>query len=156
MINDDLPLFAQPEPEPEHRCPTCGRSTKLLPHRMDLSKCRMLMEVARRNANGHEWVKVQRDGNLIDPAESTIQADDVHALRLTWFGLLERQAPRTGLYRVTSLGIEFLRGRAMVPDRIFCRDGVVATASSDMVSIDDVQGVILDREYWDNYPNNEE
>jgi hypothetical protein len=136
----------------EH-CPSCGQKIrKLNTHRMDFSKVRLLIQIATMNLK-YEWVKVQRDGNLIkfEERDRTIQVDDVHALRLTWFGLLERKAFRSGLYRVTTKGISFLGGYSFVPAQILCRNGVVVERADELVSIGEVKGVVLDKAYWDDY-----
>ena len=137
----------------EHTCSACGqRIRKLNPHRMDRAKVELLERIAKLN-DRHGWVKVQRDGRLIPEAERTfsIQCDDVHALRLTWFGLLERKEMRSGLYRVTPCRYQFLQGRWKVPALIMCRDGVVVEASVEEVAVHEVKDVILDKRYWDTY-----
>lgn len=134
-------------------CPACGqRIRKLNPHHIDKAKVDLLDRIAKLNAR-HPWVKVQRDGRLIPVEERdfSIQCDDVHALRLTWFELLERKERRSGLYRVTPQGYRFLQGKWKVPAVIMCRDGVVVEASIEEVSVDDVSGVVLDKHYWDTY-----
>ncbi len=135
-------------------CPTCQeRVAKLNPHSMDRAKVELLEEIARKNMEGIQWVKIQRDGTLIKPEEqhSTIQRDDVHALRLKWFGLLEQYGPRTGKYRVSSLGLQFLRGLAQVSAKIWCRRGKVVLESPKKLWIWQVRGVVYDKAYWDQY-----
>lgn len=136
------------------RCPHCRQQLKPLnPHRMDRRKVEILDKIARINARGHEWAKVQRDGALIAPEDLdfTIQSDDVHALRLKWFGLIQTKALRTGLYRVTQYGVGFLAGRASVPKVILCRDGEVVLRERERVWINQVKDVVLDRAYWADY-----
>lgn len=133
-------------------CPECGQRWPTdKAHRMDYGKWKLLRDVAAMNAAGIEWVKVQRDGRLIKEPDQEIQADDVHALRLTWFGLLRRLARRSGKYQVTRLGIDFLGGNASVPERIWCRKGVVMRRSDRMVRVNDIKGLVLDKAYWDWY-----
>lgn len=136
------------------RCACCGQIIrKLNPHRMDAAKVHLLQQIAILNMQGWVWVKVQRDGNLIKPNELkfTIQCDDVHALRLTWFGLLESAGRRSGLYKATDKGFKFLCGKVKVPKVIFCKDGEVRDFDAEMVSITQIRKVKLDKEYWDNY-----
>lgn len=120
---------------------------------MDFSKWAILTQIDDKNRAGHEWVKVQRDHNLIKPDDAgcTIQADDVHALRLTWFGLCERESRRSGLYRTTAKGRDFLAGRARVPKVIWCSKGEVLRVTPETVSVTDIKGVVLDKAYWDRY-----
>jgi hypothetical protein len=135
-------------------CPTCHQKIRPLnPHRMDFSKVTLLEQIGRLNRK-HKWVKVQRDHNLIknEEREFTIQCDDVHALRLTWFGLAERKEKRSGFYRITADGINFLKGTFRVPAEILCKDGEVIKRSAKMVTVYQIRKVVLDKEYWDNYP----
>lgn len=133
-------------------CPCCGRrKARVYTHRLDYSKCKVLERIAQVHARDVEWVKVQRDGNLMKDPLSEVQADDVHALRLTWFGLLERKARRTGLYRLTPLGWKFLSGEGTAPDWITAQDGTVIQISRTLVKAAEIKGLILDRPYWDRY-----
>lgn len=141
------------------RCSCCGQVIrKENPHRMCRKKCEVLRTLARLNKEGHEWVKAQRDSSIIraNEEDSTIQIDDVHALRLTWFGLLRRKACRTGLYQITDKGKAFLKGQAHVPAKIWCKEGRVLRATEETVTVHHVIGTHLDKKYWDDYPNSEE
>ena len=145
-------LFAGPPAD--HTCPRCGqRIRKLNPHRMDRAKWKLLCHFERLRRNGIKWVKVQRDGNLIKDGErfATIQCDDVHALRLTWFALAERLERRSGLYRITRSGRAFLAGLVAVPTRIWYKDGHVVRVSQTTVKVHDIKGVYLNKDYWDHY-----
>lgn len=136
------------------KCESCGqRIRKLNPHSMDKNKVEVLRDIAKINAKGHEWVKVQRDPRLItrDDWDFTIQVDCVHVLRLYWFGLLDRKEHRDGLYKITWLGKQFLCGYASVPEKIYCRDGQVVDQTQKQVSINMVRGVVYDKAYWDSY-----
>ncbi len=135
-------------------CTMCGhRTPRAYRHRMDSSKVAILEKIGRLNFASVPWVKVQRDGALIKEAEkaTTIQCDDVHALRLHWFGLLEKRGPRTGEYCITAAGVRFLRGEQPVNAWIECLRGKVVSRSENGVTIDQVKDVILDKAYWDAY-----
>ena len=134
------------------RCSLCGRQKpRVYRHRMDLGKFRVLEAIAGKHKNGVEWVKVQRDGGLIRDHAQEVQADDVHALRLTWFGLLARLARRSGMYQVTPAGWKFLAGSVGVPEWIEERGGEICAKSLSTVGVREVKGVVLDRDYWDRY-----
>lgn len=149
---DDDPTPSRPD-----RCPHCGQTIKKLNrHRMDFAKWVMLRKIVDIAGPGREWVKVQRDGALIRDDEHTIQGDDVHALRLFWFGLVERMARRSGMYRPTEHGRLFLAGLASVPASILCRGGVVERTSGERVRVGDIKGVVLDKAYWDRYGQSEQ
>ena len=74
-----------------------------------------------------------------------------HASRLVWFGLAEHGATRSGLYKITQQGINFLAGIHSVPSIIYCKDGVVVEKSNKQVTVRDIKNIVLDKEYWDNY-----
>lgn len=135
-------------------CECCGqRIRKLNPHVMCKQKVRLLEVLAKAYIAGDEWVKclhgsaVRIDGEL---SRAPYRAE-AHASRLAWFGLAEHGEVRSGLYRITPFGFDFLLGRALVPLRIWCRDGVVVERDPRMVGIASVRGVILDKAYWDSY-----
>ncbi|MFB3077032.1 MAG: hypothetical protein ACE1Y4_03405 [Lysobacterales bacterium] len=148
------PGVDQPDQKNVGWCPHCRQHIKPLnPHRMDRRKVEVLQEIARINARGHKWVKIQQDGSLIPlgDLEFTIQTDAVHPLRLKWFGLVQTKAPRTALYRVTRLGFQFLAGRLSVPSVILCRNGFVILQRRERVWINQIKNVVLNREYWSGY-----
>jgi hypothetical protein len=131
-------------------CVSCGQSIKKLnPHRMCKSKVAMLEILAKAN----DWVHVQEGhgavhGNGISRAPYRARA---HVSRLVWFGLAEHGAPRSGLYRITQEGRNFLAGTHVVPKTIWCKNGRVVEVDSAQVAIGNIKDVVLDKEYWDNY-----
>lgn len=130
-------------------CHACKqRIRKLNPHRMDSQKVRMLTLIAELGLDYEErWVEVKA-GRF-----AGFNGDDqVFAMRLQWFYLVEHGPRRSGLYRATPGGILFLQGRLKVPKTIYCRDGEVIKWDEDMVGIEEVKNVVLDKPYWDNYP----
>ena len=136
-------------------CERCGQKIpKLNPHRMDRQKVRVLEDVAKLNGRGYKWVLV-REGDTLQIADGpkvrTAYLARSHANRLCWFGLMDNRAPRTGAYRVNKSGFNFLRGNLMVPERIWCRGGVVIEKSEKLVALRHVEGVVLDKAYWDGY-----
>lgn len=135
-----------------HTCPECGQKIrKLNPHRMDAAKVEVLARFGRHAAAGHGWVKFQSDPRLVVEGEPTVVTDQVHVYRLCWFALLESKERRSGYYRITAHGVGFLAGRQMVPEVIWCREGVVARRSGGLLSVSQVKDVILDKAYWDQY-----
>jgi hypothetical protein len=131
-------------------CTQCNQKIrKLNPHRMDKDKVAMLEILARAN----DWVAVQAGHGVILNGQ-IIRAPyraQAHVSRLVWFGLAEHGARRSGLYKITADGFEFLKGTHAVPKIIWCKDGVVVAEDSTLVTIGSVKDVILDKEYWDNY-----
>lgn len=136
------------------RCEACGqRIRKLNPHAMDKTKVRVLEVIARHNLDGALWVSVKADPASV-PARSSwpvYVTDEVHVARLRWFGLIETHGHRSGLYKATPLGLLFLRGKASVPAKIWCREGEVVDQSPERVYVGQVRGAVLDKTYWDGY-----
>ncbi len=135
-------------------CPHCEQKIKKLnPHSMCKQKVNTLAEVAMLNISGVEWVKIQRDHRRIpvDDRHRTLQQDEVYAMRLRWFGLLDSRGNRSGEVKVNELGFQFLAGKLSIPATIHCRDGEVVKVSDDRVYISDVNKVVYDKTYWDNY-----
>lgn len=133
-----------------NNCVCCGQTIKKLnPHRMCKQKVVMLEILDRAN----DWVHVQEGhgafhGSSVTRAPYRARA---HVSRLVWFGLAEHGAPRSGLYRITQEGRDFLAGIHVVPKVIWCRNGVVVETDSMQVTIGSIKDVVLDKEYWDNY-----
>ena len=127
------------------------------PHKMDRSKVHLLIKIGKLNKAGHEWIKIQQDSSLIkdDERPRTIQCDAVHANRLKWFGLIDLKTKRSGEYKINSKGIAFLLNKYAVPSLIWCKKGHVIKEGTYNVYLRQIKNVILDKEYWDNYPLNE-
>jgi len=129
--------------EEKHYCPYCEQKIrKLNPHRMCKAKVALLQYIAKQG----DWVKISTGS-----AKQLAGDAAVLALRLQWFGLVEHGERRSGLYRATPEGIDFLKGIHAVPKIIWCRSGKVVDRDTTMVTIGSVKNVVLDREYWDNY-----
>lgn len=132
-------------------CECCGQKIrKLNPHRMCKQKVDLLKMLHR--AEG-DWVFVQAGYGveINGKMERAPYRANQHASRLVWFGLAEHGPVRSGKYRITPNGVKFLAGLHEVPATIYCKDGVVVETTEKKVGIRDVRGIILDKEYWDNY-----
>ena len=124
-------------------CKCCKQKIrKLNPHVMCRAKVSLLELIAKEGG----FVKISSG------MKNQIVGDaGVLALRLKWFGLVESGGKRSGLYRATKEGIDFLRGIHAVPINIWCRDGIVIERNSTLCSVYMVKDVVLDKEYWNNY-----
>jgi len=131
-------------------CECCGQKIrKLNPHRM----CKHKVTVLEIMAKADDWVVAQHGHGVIVNGVS-VRAPyraEAHASRLVWFGLAEHGAPRSGMYRITQEGRDFLAGTHAVPKVIWCKDGLVVETDSIKVTIGSVKDVVLDKEYWDSY-----
>lgn len=142
---------AADEGEVSNICPCCGQKIrKLNPHKMCKQKVDLLKILHK--ASG-EWVFVQAGYGveIKGKMERAPYRANQHASRLVWFGLAEHGPVRSGKYRITPAGVKFLAGLHEVPETIYCKDGVVVESTEKKVGIRDVKGIILDKEYWDNY-----
>lgn len=140
-------------------CAHCGEVAALNPHRMCRQKVSALELLAKARAVGEGWCRCEHGRGLrVEETGEWLHAPyrvSEHAARLDWYGLAERRGRREGLFRVTGLGVKFLRDEIRVPERILCRAGKVRHVSIETVSVTEVRGVELDRAYWDRYPTSE-
>ena len=131
-------------------CQCCGQKIrKLNPHRM----CKQKVQLLKMLCWAGDWVFVQAGYGveIRGKMERAPYRANQHASRLVWFGLAEHGAVRSGKYRITPEGVSFLAGLHTVPAIIYCKDGEVVETTDKKVGIRDVRGVVLDKEYWDNY-----
>ncbi len=152
-MRDDLDEFDEDDVifhEALSYCPHCKQKIrKMNPHRMCKNKVRMLEFLAKAN----DWVFVEAGrGAIVEGqiAKAPYRAQ-AHCSVLTWFGLAEHGERRSGMYRITEDGIKFLRNEHLVPRVIWSRDGKVVERDTTVVGIESIRGVVLDKEYWDNY-----
>jgi hypothetical protein len=125
-------------------CPHCEQKIrKLNPHRMCKSKIALLNYIAQQE----DWVKISTGSPRQVAGDAAVLA-----IRLEWFGLVEHGPRRSGLYRATLDGINFLKGTHAVPKVIWCRDGRVVDRDTMLVTIGSVKHVVLDNAYWSAYP----
>jgi len=115
--------------------------------------CKHKVTVLEIMAKADDWVVAQHGHGIVvnGVAVRAPYRAEAHASRLVWFGLAEHGAPRSGMYRITQEGRNFLMGTHVVPRIIWCKDGVVVEEHSQKVAIGSVKNVVLDKEYWDNY-----
>lgn len=132
-------------------CSCCGQKIRPLnPHKMCAQKVRMLEILGK--AHG-AWVFVEEGNKAIlhGVEQRAPYRARAHASRLVWFGLAEHGDARSGNYRVTPAGLDFLLGHATVPKTIWCKDGKVVEQDTARITITGVRDVVLDRAYWDRY-----
>lgn len=156
VLEAEMPALVEASRDP---CEHCGQASTLSPHRMDKSKVGVLEALASLLVQGCTWARVETGRDVIGELEngeevcrSTPYRADQHAMRLTWFGLVQHEKARSARYRITERGWDFLHRMGQVPRKILCRQGVVVFESVERVRIDQVRGVTLDKAYWDAYP----
>lgn len=153
-----VPLNRMPKlvEESQDPCPHCHRSGALNPHQLSKAAVRVLMDCAHLHRLGCEWVRIEAGTKMVGEGRrkplNTAYRAGAHAVYLTWFRLMESQGHRTGLWKVNERGHRFLRREARAPAKILCRNGATLYASDETISIEDVRGVVLDKDYWDRYP----
>jgi len=131
-------------------CACCGQKIrKLNPHRM----CKQKVDLLQMLFRAKDWVFVQAGYGveINGKMERAPYRANQHASRLVWFGLAVHGPVRSGKYKITQAGIQFLAGSHQVPAIIYCKDGEVVESTDKKVGIRDVRGIILDKDYWDNY-----
>ena len=135
----------------EH-CPQCKQKIrKMNPHHMCKNKVAMLEFLGRAN----DWVFVEAGRGAVVNGQSSRAPyrAQAHCSVLVWFGLAEHGERRSGMYSITDNGVKFLKGEHTVPKIIWSREGAIVDRDTTMVAIGSVKNVVLDKEYWDNYPS---
>jgi len=137
-------------------CETCNCTSALNPHRMCRRKVEVLIDLANFLYEGDSWVRVEHGRTLIgadtSKSRSTAYRAGEHVSRARWLGLAEHRGDRTAQWRISVDGLRFLRGVLQVPAKILCTAGVVVYQSIELVTVGDVNGLDLDKDYWDGYP----
>jgi hypothetical protein len=140
-------------------CDHCHRRGALNPHRMCDRKVRLLHDCIVLHREGDEWIRIGQgdkiSGDGSDEYTETVDCARALAGRLIWFGLVESQGHRSGLFKVTERGEKFLGGTRRIPAKILCRDGDTIYVSEERVTIVDVIGIRLNKTYWDGYPESD-
>lgn len=147
-------MTSQPDTEEPPCCPACGQRIRpLYPHRIGRQSVAVLEAIAKLNQRGHTWVRVDagREVSAGPDCIRTAYRAGAHAIYLSWFGLVELEHYRSGNFRVTPKGYDFLTGRASVPAIIYCRGGRVERTDPRSVWISEIDRVYFDKDYWDNY-----
>ena len=99
------------KPHVTHDCPTCGDSVTLYRSPLSARGALELAEVYR--DYGTSWFTTKR-GPQNSSGAPTYRISDLP--RVAWWGLVERGKGAEGTqYRVTKLGVQWLRGEAPVP-----------------------------------------
>jgi len=151
-------LFEQDDEHNEDICPTCNQKIrKLNPHHMSKASWNTLRLLCECNLNNpNQWVRIEAGRGMQTNNGQWIKAPyraGAHATYLKWYGLVEVREHRSALYRITNKGIEFLKGIRSVPKTIWCRGGKVVQESTERVTVQQIRGIILTKEYWDKYAN---
>ena len=136
-----------------NKCPECKQKIrKMNPQRVCKKKVEMLIMLAQ----AKDWVYVQAGhGTMINGqmVKGPYRAQSLCSV-LVWFGLAEHSVERrSGVYRITEDGLNFLRGIHLVPKLIWSFEGQIVERDTTMVSISSVKKIVLDKAYWDNYPS---
>jgi hypothetical protein len=157
-INKEEMIRVNPTPKEEiiKDIDNAVEKSKWYPLRVDFAMVDVLKRIAEINLKS-KWAKCQFNPDLIkeEEQEITIKTDGIYLHRLVWLGLIERQHYRSGYVRITSFGINFLRGKAKVPNRFWVSKGKVMVYEDPYKSVYEVKRVVLDKKYWDNFPINE-
>jgi len=109
-------------------CPACDRLAKVYRRRINVGMCRVLLDLARhyRDTDG-EWAKIGVGGLATSGGDYS---------KMRWWGLIESPpedaeradgSARVGLWRITPLGVQFLRGEVTVDRYVYEYDSVPVT-----------------------------
>ena len=125
------------------RCPCCNQMVKLYRRPLTRNMAKVLLEFYRGARHGDGWLHIRRDvfrGHA---------ADGEHA-KLRYWGLLEERQERSGYWRITERGKQFVEGQILMPRVALVLNGqVLALDRSKQVSFYDVLGKHFDfKEVW--------
>jgi hypothetical protein len=109
-------------------CPACDRLAKVYRRRINVGMCRVLLALARhyRDTDG-QWAKIGVGGLATSGGDYS---------KMRWWGLIESPpedaeradgSARVGLWRITPLGVQFLRGEITVERYVYEYDSVPVT-----------------------------
>jgi hypothetical protein len=114
--------------EGEH-CPCCTQFAKVYRRPMTSSMAYALVLIYRHFRTATDWLHVPSYLSEVSKVGEAVRGGDW--AKLTHWGLLEEKpvedrgdgSPRAGFYRLTSLGSEFVEGRARVQRHVWIYDG---------------------------------
>lgn len=117
-----------------HECPTCRQFVKVYRRRINTGQLKALIRMWK--TAGTDWVKVSDLG---------LPGGDVAKLR--YWGLICQQegeredgSKRTGVWRVTGLGVDFLQGRAQVREYAIVYDNKLIRLDGEVIGVRQVLG----------------
>jgi hypothetical protein len=117
-------------------CPVCGQFGKV--YRMRLTQTMALaVKWIADHGNPDGWVEVQSTG------PRWMIRGKTYSMIAHW-GLIESQSRRSGIWRVTPKGRDFLSGKVLVPDAVYIYDNDVWAVSKDETSFRGCFGVNFD------------
>lgn len=126
-------------------CPCCGQFAKVYKRKITTAMARVLIEMYRRGGEHRDWVSLPTICNDLRIGSRGDQS------ATTRWRLIERRpgqrddgAKSTGWYRLTPLGVDFVRGVAKVPKYVRVYDNRVLETLGTQVSIRNALGVRFD------------
>lgn len=131
------------------RCPCCGQMCKLYRRKLNSGMAATLCWLVSRHAQipGETWTHVQK----VAPRH-VVRSNEIG--KLVHWGLVQQRPSddrteagltrTSGLWRPTAMGVEFARGRILVPARVHLYDNRIHGWSAEQVSIHDALGSRFD------------
>ena len=125
-------------------CPVCDRWGKIYGRAINVTMAQSLLWLARAMPEGSDWVDVPNSA-----PRWLVRSNQLPTLK--WWGLVERRANTedspnkySGMWRVTSLGLQFASGQTSVPKKVFTYNNVVEGFSQEHVYIKDCGADVFD------------
>ena len=115
-------------------CPVCDRWGKLNKFTLNQTLVRMLLAIYYRGSNegdGDGWLDMPR------LRDHLIHRTNQYS-KLAYWNLIERHPTKSGLWRTTKLGEQFLKKSATVPAHVWVYNTAVHSVSQEQVYINEV------------------
>jgi hypothetical protein len=125
-----------------HECPCCRQFAKIYRRKLPVATCRVMIELYRLGA----WDEYVYLLNVLDEMTG-IAHQGGYVTMAHWWRLMEQQpgeredgSDHVGWWRLTPLGVQFVRGEATVPKYARLYDGRRMGLSGEPVTISDCLG----------------
>ena len=109
-------------------CPCCGKQCRLYGRKLNSGMARLMIGFYRQNPHG--WLHVSRCKHIESADLGVVNGDFTY---LPHWGLME--PGKDGLWRLTSLGLQFVRGEIEVPHKVFLVNNKCVGKSNETTNI---------------------
>lgn len=125
-------------------CPVCDRWGKIYGRAINATMAQSLLWLVRAPTDESGWVDVPNSA-----PRWLVRSNQLPTLK--WWGLVERRANTedspnkySGMWKPTSLGLEFASGKASVPRKVFTYNNIVEGFSQERIFIRDCGADVFD------------
>lgn len=127
-------------------CPCCSRTVRMYRYRVSRSQAQFLVAMARASAratgyrDARAWIDLRTVGGQFSAG---MRLGGKYA-KLRHWGLLEAHPDQRATWRLTARAVDWMAGRALVPQYVYLLDNVLQGYDDDLVAFDQALGVAFD------------